>query len=537
MKKIIPLLLVLAAPLLLHAATGDVIRTIAAPSPCVTGVAAAGDYLWVVDRKTDLIYKIDHTGTVLKTLTAPGYFCSGIAWDGEALWVADIDFTNTSTESYSGKIYQIDPETGRTLRSLVAPFSDPQGLTWQDGYLWVADNGRRELIKISVEDGTTIQALKAPSGDPRGLAWDGSYLWVADRSRDEIYRVCPETGDVILIMKTPGPYPWGLTWMGKTLMLSDYETDTLTELVVSDGTPCVRSGKRMSEIEVYQDFMNFGPGTVDNLDVYIAEPENRETQKILSIDFPEKPKAMRTDRWGQKAAWFSYKNLGPGDRVKSVMRVKAELYDVTWHIFPEKVGGLDEIPADIKRRFLRDDEKYSLTDPVIQSAVKEAVGDTKNPYFIARNIFDYLRQKLYYERSGGWDIAPTVLKRGNGSCSEYTFVYIAMCRAAGLPARYVGSVVVRGEDACVDYVYHRWVEVYLPGCGWIPVDPSGGDQESPRDQAMYFGHLANRFLITTQGGGGSEYMGWDYNVYETHQNDGPVQVRIETMAEWDRGDQ
>ena len=54
---------------------------------------------------------------------------------------------------------------------------------------------------------------------------------------------------------------------------------------------------------------------------------------------------------------------------------------------------------------------------------------------------------MYYERSGGWNTAPIVLERGNGSCSEYTFVFISMCRAAGVPARYVGSVVERGESA------------------------------------------------------------------------------------------
>jgi len=142
---------------------------------------------------------------------------------------------------------------------------------------------------------------------------------------------------------------------------------------------------------------------------------------------------------------------------------------------------------------------------------------------------------MVYKRIGGWDVAPTVLQRGSGSCSEYAFVYIAMCRAAGLPARYVGSVVTRGEDACFDFVYHRWVEVYLPGTGWIPVDPSGGDQESPREQAMFFGHLDNRFLITTESGGGSEYLKWDYNTSENWQADGRVQLRLEMIADWDVG--
>jgi transglutaminase-like putative cysteine protease len=135
--------------------------------------------------------------------------------------------------------------------------------------------------------------------------------------------------------------------------------------------------------------------------------------------------------------------------------------------------------------------------------------------------------------AGGWNTAPTVLARGSGSCSEYSFVYIAMCRAAGLPARYVGSVVMRGDKTSMDDVFHRWVEVYFPGYGWIPVDPSGGDEELPRDQANSFGALVNRFYITTESGGGSEFLEWTYNSNEFYTTDPKTNVVIEYFADWD----
>ena len=115
---------------------------------------------------------------------------------------------------------------------------------------------------------------------------------------------------------------------------------------------------------------------------------------------------------------------------------------------------VDEIPADISNLYLADNEKYMISSPVIQNAAREAVGDEKNAYWIARKIFNYIIDKMYYEMAGGWNTAPTVLSRGNGSCSEYSFVYISMCRAAGLPARYVGSVVVRGDAASKDNYWH-----------------------------------------------------------------------------------
>lgn len=534
MKIYLLFLIMLTIPAVLFAEIGDVTNQITSPSSCVTGLAFDGEAIWAADRKTDRIYQIDYqTGDIVHSFTSPGYFVTGLAWDGEYLWVSDMDFTNTATESYTGKIYRIDPRSGGTVSLIMPPAPDPQGLAWDGKYLWVSDSGENTISRISPGDGTTIASFKSPSQDPRGLAWDGKYLWLADRSRDEVYRIDPESGRVIMVLSSPGPYPWGLAWGKGELLSSDYQTDQISSMTVFGNEKYTRSQERYSSIEFTHDIINFGPATVKNLNVYLAVPREKPSQEIVSISYPRKPDGFDHDRWGQKVAHFNLEKLDAQERFTSVMKVKAKIYDVMYHLFPDKVGSLKDIPEKISSRFLEDDDKYRLDDPAIRKAVSEAVGKEKNPYWIARNIFDYLRENLFYERIGGWDIAPTVLTRGSGSCSEYAFLYISMCRAAGIPSRYAGSVVVRGEDACFDFVYHRWVEIYLPNYGWIPVDPSRGDKTWPREQALSFGHLTNHFLITTEGGGGSEYLDWDYNSSETYQANGPVQLRMEKIAEWD----
>jgi transglutaminase-like putative cysteine protease len=139
---------------------------------------------------------------------------------------------------------------------------------------------------------------------------------------------------------------------------------------------------------------------------------------------------------------------------------------------------------------------------------------------------------MYYEMVGGWNTAPTVIERGNGSCSEYTFAFISMCRSVGIPARYVGSLVIRGDEASLDDVYHRWVEIYLPNYGWVPIDPEGGDEKLPRDQANAIGHLSPRLLITTQSGGGSETMEWTYNSNDSWVTEPKTYVVSDHFADW-----
>ncbi len=68
-----------------------------------------------------------------------------------------------------------------------------------------------------------------------------------------------------------------------------------------------------------------------------------------------------------------------------------------------------------------------------------------------------------------------------GDCNEHTVLFVALARAAGLPARTAaGLVYVNGG-----FYYHAWPEVYLNG--WVAVDPTFG--QMPADAA----HL--RFTI------------------------------------------
>ena len=59
------------------------------------------------------------------------------------------------------------------------------------------------------------------------------------------------------------------------------------------------------------------------------------------------------------------------------------------------------------------------------------------------------------------------------------------------------------------------------------------DRELPADQAKAFGGISNRFLVTTEGGGASEYLGWSYNHENKWVASGKCTVRFETIAEWE----
>lgn len=507
------------------AAPGKVLRSLPAPGSCSTGLTYGDGLLWVADHKADTITAVDpHTGRRVRSFPSPGHRPAGLAAAPGTLW---------HTDTATGRIYGLDPRTGFTKISLEAPVSAPVALAWTGKHLWLAARRNRKLRLIDTDDGTTIRTLPVPGRSADALAWDGRYLWVADRLADKLYVVDPRHGEVLFAVETPGPHVTGLAFDGKHLWVVDYQTDRLTRIVRDDGVRWRRVLKRRQAVELTIQVRNYGPSTLGQLDVYLALPGKHPTFDLTGKLRLLLPGArFLTDRWGQRVAHHRLRNVAGGKTVNLGWKTFADLFDVRYFPYPHKIGPLHLIPAKIRRRYLADGAKYRLRHPAIQKAVKAAVGREKNPYWMARKIYRYVHEKMYYKLAGGWNVAPRVLARGSGSCSEYSFVFIALCRAAGIPARYVGAVVVRRDAASWDDVYHRWVEIYLPGFGWLPVDPSRGDKKSEAERGDAFHHLTPDFLVTTQGGGGSKLLRWTYNYDVRWTCKGRCLVKQDAIAEW-----
>jgi transglutaminase-like putative cysteine protease len=86
----------------------------------------------------------------------------------------------------------------------------------------------------------------------------------------------------------------------------------------------------------------------------------------------------------------------------------------------------------------------------------------------------------YAARSAEGCQTPTeTLRAKSGSCRDFALLMMEAVRALGLAARFVsGYVYVPSADNADRNVgggaTHAWVQVYLPGAGWMEVDPTNG---------------------------------------------------------------
>jgi transglutaminase-like putative cysteine protease len=509
-----------------HAAIGDVRSEFATPGPSPADIAFHRGALWVADWEAGTLFELDPgTGTVKREVKAPCHRPDGLASDGSLLYVAD---------RAGRRIFVFDPDSELTKYSYGTPENSPRGLAYGAGSLWLLDDRKDTIYEVKPTDGTILNYYKAPHRNGRGLTHDGRYLWVTDRVKDELYAVRPSDGKVVFLVKTPGKFPCGLAFGDGSLWLADFQDKSIQRLETKAEPPYRVTDQVTRDLRYRYLLRNEGEGTISEATIHLAVPYRKlENQELFGeVSWMADPDEIAKDRWGQDVAVFRFRDVGPQATVSAGYQVRVRLGELHYAFYPEDVGSLDKVPRAILETGLAATSRLQLDREEIQRAAKEIVGDEKNPYWMARRIFDWVNDKLEYEMVGGWDVPTTLIKRGTGSCSEYSFLYIALCRSVGLPARYEGSVVVRGDEASVDEAYHRWCEVYLPGIGWMPVDPSGGDQEWPADQARFFGGLANRFLITTHGGGDSEHLGWNYNAQATYTYRGRGSVYEEGYGVW-----
>ena len=508
------------------AAPGDVAISYDAPCKYPAGLATDGRDLFVLDWREAEIHRLTTAdGTLKQTWDAPTLKPHGLTYGDGLLYVSD---------DHTGRVYALNPKTGIVENIFEAPGSRATGLAHAGDALFILEARSRQIYKVVPTDGTILGYFAVPDRSCTCLAYDGEHLWVSNRMKDELYMVDPESGMVLGILDAPGPYPAGVVWLDGHLWNVDFQNRKLYQLVINDEQKYRLSDIREARVEYDWTLYNYGPGEVRDLIVNLAIPERLPNQELLSeIRYSTPPTKTVTDRWGQPCAVFELGGVPAGSRQPVSYTVNARISAIRYLIDPVKTGTLDDIPQEIRKAYTVDGSRYRITTPYIQDTAKKIVGDEQSPYWIARKIFNFMIESLEYEMVGGWDVPEVVLKRGTGSCSEYTFAFIALCRAAGLPARYQGSVVVRGDDASIDEAFHRWAEIYLPNYGWVPVDANKGDAKSPADQARGFGELANRFLITTRSGGDSEYLNWSYNSFATYKTTGYCNVQDENFGFWE----
>lgn len=207
--------------------------------------------------------------------------------------------------------------------------------------------------------------------------------------------------------------------------------------------------------------------------LWIPYPVSDRDQVITNVtvtgDYAES--AVYTDQTYSTPMLYARWDKGSASRTLT-FTFHADRKEVSRRDFPTKEVAWD--PADFAR-YLAPSKLGPIDGEVKILADKITKGKT-TVLAKAKAIYDWTCENMYRDPDtngcGPGDVC-SLLNKPGGKCTDIHSVFVALCRAAGVPAREVFGIR-QGKKAEQDISkwQHCWAEFYLPGYDWVPVDPA-----------------------------------------------------------------
>jgi transglutaminase-like putative cysteine protease len=116
------------------------------------------------------------------------------------------------------------------------------------------------------------------------------------------------------------------------------------------------------------------------------------------------------------------------------------------------------------------------TNAKVQNLAATITKGQKSVLAKARSVYDWIVDNMHRDpkvKGCGLGEVDKLLVSLGGKCTDIHSVFVALARASGVPAREVfGIRLPKGKEGDMTKFQHCWAEFYLPGYGWVVVDPA-----------------------------------------------------------------
>jgi len=196
------------------------------------------------------------------------------------------------------------------------------------------------------------------------------------------------------------------------------------------------------------------------------------------------PQGIAEDDYGNKYMLFNNMTIAPGANIT---------LDVTYNVrirLTNLIGNrtvqfstLQNLPSEV-RKYLQPTQYIESDNPVFTGIANKFREKATNLLQLINYLDNFTANYITYDNAAlndtnrltqdNEDSALATYTKGTGVCTNYSRLLVALLRAAGIPARTVAGWAVENwlpDKTYTDTDSHVWVELYLPGSGWVPVEP------------------------------------------------------------------
>lgn len=217
-------------------------------------------------------------------------------------------------------------------------------------------------------------------------------------------------------------------------------------------------------------------------------PRDDQDQKVLASEIEIMPRPLRLewsrDRFGNHVATAYFDDRAAELRFVSNIHIdhtpadfRATEIDASARRYPFAYA--DATEPELKRYLLRPAAHAALDRWSAGFFGKDGSADTHE---LLVDMTQAIKRTFKHaaRHARGVQTPLRTLALGSGSCRDLAVLMIAALRSRGIAARFVSGYVHLADDEDEDEDdlaggnTHAWVQVYVPGPGWVDFDPSGG---------------------------------------------------------------
>ena len=422
-----------------------------------TGLALSGDTLWLT--LNDSVYFCQLNGDLrLEHFVTLPYAANGVAVQGAAIYL---------TCQKAGYILIYSRDMGREITRFYAPGIGVENITVRDEELWVCDREEQTVYCLDRATGEIQFSVLTPFENPTGLAF------YRDQQRGQDLLYVAYASEEPYIRDNPNANPnYELQYRDRTFIHPLYFSfKPESRYALSNGY--------LIEMSYVEELSPLDDLELQDVEWRIALPSETDRQKVRKIEAVGLPftEEIQDD---QRVAVFKFDTLKPGERHLFGWKALLEVWSIKYRLTPRDVETLAELPEEFQNRYLPDDDQLAMDTDIIRRAAREAIGRESNLLRKMYNIRNYVYDQLAYGIKPHIDTPDIVLERGIGSCGEYLGVLLALARLNGIACRTVGRYKCPAHADKLGIPLepefnHVWLEFYVPGFGWLPMESNPDD--------------------------------------------------------------
>lgn len=477
-------------------------------------IASEGEKLIALDYNNGYLLQIDPSSdntTILNPLNVADFVgATGLALSGDTIWfccensVYFCHWTDLTPQVFVTFPYPID------------------GVAVWESTVYVSCQKAGYISIFTKETATEITRFPAPGVGQENITVKDEELWVSDSCEQTVYCLDRGTGQIKFSVLTPFEYPTGLAFhphpqTGQQTLYVAYageepyirdnpNADPNYELQYRDRTfihplhfhynPEKRyalSTGYLIEMSYVEELSPLDEVELKNVEWRIVLPSETHRQKIRHVEPVGVPFTEEIED-GQRVAVFKFDTLKPGERHVFGWKALLEVWSIKYRLTSRDVENIPELSKDMQASYLVDDDDLAMDTDLIRNAAREAIGTETNLLRKMYKIRNYVYDRLSYGIKPHIDSPDVALERGVGSCGEYLGVLLALARLNGIACRTVGRYKCpphpdqMGLPLQPDF-NHVWMEFYVPGFGWLPMESNPDDvaEKGPYPSRFFMG--------------------------------------------------